>query len=216
MRKADHISFLVKICVTVFAVIFVGACTFHPDGKPPAQMTFEHIKPFPLYVASYEIRDNHKNMDMSSKVKIKGELSEPEDNNGNADFAASVATTVNDYLNSRFSAVGNNGKFLVILREAYVSHYVLPAENKIGAMLNVGNQDRYEMKVVLDLSVFGVGKYEEKERVITASRIIDISEFVSLAERERLQMAALDRLIDDIDGKIQDILINDFAIMRDQ
>lgn len=182
-------------------MLLATACTT-TKTPPPEKMTFDSLQPFPLYVASYEIQNQTANM--------LGFTDESVD----AGFVASVNKTVDDYLHHRFSAVGTNGKFLAVLKEASVKSTVLPSENKFGAWLDVDKSDRFDMKIVVHMAIFGVGNYEKKGIDVIANRMLTVPEHVTLAERENLQMEALDNLIDDLDGSIQQVLKEDFQVLR--
>ncbi len=189
------------LLLTCGALLTVTACTT-TNAPPPEQMTFDTLQPFPLYVASYEIQNQ------------TGPMLGFADESVDAGFVASVNKTVDDYLHHRFSAVGTNGKFLAVLKEASVKSSVQPSDNKIGAWLEVDKRDRFDMKVVVHMAVFGIGNYEKKGVDVIANRMLTVPEHVTLAERERLQMEALDNLIDDLDASIQQVLKEDFQVLR--
>ena len=198
-KKAKNSGWLLLSACSV--MLALGGCNT-VGSPPPEKMTFDTLDPFPLYVASYEIQNQTpENSGFSDKAEEEG-------------FVASVNRTVDDYLHHRFSAVGSNGKFLAVLKEASVQRSVLPSDNKIGAWMNVDKRDRYDMKVVVHMAIFGVGDYEKKGIDVLANRMLAIPDHVTLAERERLEMEALDNLIDDLDGSIQQVLKEDFQILN--
>ncbi len=177
------------------------ACTMNPEGKPLAKMTFNHINPFPVDVASYEIQNR---TDGSFGFTAK----QPEN------FVAPLNETVEDYLHSRFGSVGQNGKLLVVLEQADVTQKQVPSDSKIGAMLNVDNKDQYEMNVAVKLAIYGANGFDVKETTIRGYRAVTMSEHLTLAEREKYQMEAMDNLIDDLDGAIQKVLSEEFGVLR--
>lgn len=182
------------------ALLGLTGCVTTP-APPPEQMTFDTLQPFPLYVASYEIQNQTAPMlGFSDESVDKG-------------FVASVNKTVDDYLHHRFSSVGTNGKFLAVLKEASVKRSIQPSDNRVGVWLNVDKRDRFDMKVVVHMAIFGVGNFEKKGIDVIANRMLTVPEHVTLAERERLQMEALDNMIDDLDASIQQVLKEDFRIL---
>lgn len=189
------------LLLTCSALLVVTGCTT-TQAPPPERMTFDTLQPFPLYVASYEIQNQ--------TAPMLGFADESVD----VGFVASVNKTVDDYLQHRFSAVGTNGKFLAVLKEASVKSSVLPSDNKFGAWMEVDKRDRFDMKVVVHMAIFGVGSYEKRGIDVVANRMLTVPEHVTLAERERLQMEALDNLIDDLDASIQQVLKEDFQVLR--
>lgn len=187
----------------LFLSVLVGLAGCATTSVPPLQkMTFDQLEPFPLYVASYEIKN--QTLDMLGFAP----------DNVEQGFIASVSQTVDDYLRHRFSAVGTNGKFLAVLKEATLTQKQIPSDNRIGAWMNVDNRDRYDLKVVVHMAVFGLENYEKRGVDVIANQMVTIPEHVTLAERETLQMQALDSLLDNLDGSIQQVLREDFRILR--
>ena len=190
-----------NICLIFSAFSALPSCTMNPEGKPLAEMTFNHISPFPVDVASYEIQNK---TDGSFGFTAK----QPEN------FVANLSQTLSDYLHSRFGSVGDNGKLLVVLEQADVTQKQMPSDNKIGSILNVDNKDQYEMNVAVRLAIYGANGFDVKETTIRGYRAVTMSEHLTLAERERHQMEAMDNLIDDLDGAIQKVLVEEFKVMR--
>ena len=177
--------------------LMLSGCISSTGGKPLAQMTFNHIAPKPIYVASYEA------------VAIPaGTSSLPEG------FVSDPAKVVHDYLNNRFEAAGKRGKLRVSVQYASVEHDVVASRNKFGKVLGVDKSDHYVMKVGIALQAFGFSNFDTKSTMLNATRDVYISEHVSLVERERLQLEALDQMIDDLDIPIRKVFTEEFGIMH--
>lgn len=204
MNKNLKTHSLKNLALTGLASLALAGCVTAAKAPPVERMTFESLDPFPIYVASYEIQNQ--------TPEASGII--PQDERQEDGFVASVNKTVEDYLQHRFSSVGSNGKFLAVLKEASLKKSVLPSDNKVGAWMQVDNRDRYDMKVVVHMAIFGVGQYEKKSIDVIANRMITVPEHYTLAEREQLQMQALDNLLDDLDGSIQQVLKEDFQILQ--
>lgn len=165
------------------------------DGMPLAQMTFDHIKPYPVYIASYEA------------VPFSGHVSLPQG------FVTDPARLVGDYFAHRFEASGHQGKMRSVIESASVKHTVEGSDNNVGNFLGLGKKDHYRIDVVVNLQAFGVGANEIKEVRLKAHRDIYISEHVSLVEREKAQMEGMDSLIDDLDTAVRNVLSNEFSVL---
>ncbi len=189
-----------KKVIYICAVFIIGACSpiYNGGGQPLAQMTFEHIKPYPVYTAAYElvpfIRDD-------ANILPEG-------------FIADPAKLAHDYLKARFEASGSRGKLRIVIKDASVTHEVTPSNTKVGAAFGLGQRDHYIVTLIVKLQLYGVGKYEHQETTLTAHRNIYISEYASIVERESEQMKALDSLIDDLDGSIYKVLKNNYSIIN--
>ena len=196
---ANHNLKKISLCATALTgvALMLSSCVSSTGGKPLAQMTFNHIAPKPIYVASYEA------------VAIpSGASSLPEG------FVADPAKVVHDYLNNRFEAAGNRGKLRVSVQYASVEHDVVASRNKFGKVLGIDKSDHYVMKVGIALQAFGFPDFDTKSTMLNATRDVYISEHVSLVERERLQLEALDKMVDDLDIPIRKVFTEEFGIMH--
>ena len=170
------------------------ACTTG-DGKPLAQMTFDHLTPIPVYVAGYEVI-NDKGI-----TRIEGFVGDP-------------AQSITDYFHNRFAPNGSNGKLVARVVDSSITHRVNQSDNSFGALLGVDRDDEYTIKAQMAIQLYGSGAYQFKEVIINATRVVAISEHKSLVDREKIQMAAIDKLIDDIDQEIQKILKDQFDVLN--
>lgn len=185
--------------ILLTSCLVLGACVgLKSDGKPLAKMTFEHIKPKPIYVASYETVP----LAVSDKPNLP------------IGFVAAPSEIVFDYLNNRFEAAGNNGKFRIIIDSMKIAHDIVPSTNEVGAALGIGKQDHYHMTLKVNLELIGIGQQLRRGVTMTVNRDLYISEHVNLVQREKEQMAAIDAMIDDLDGALHKTMKDDFNILR--
>ena len=186
--------------ITLGALV-LGACTsIGQNGEPLPQITFNHVKPYPLYVASYEL------IGLSEENK----LTIPEG------FVSDPSQIVYDYLNSRFEAAGNQGKFLARIRSVDIAYDRVNSDNSVTAFVGLDKKDHYRVTVVLNLSARGVSDVDWQKQRLTVYRDIYVPEYVSLVEREKLEMQAMDHMIDDLDIALRKILREQFGILRSQ
>lgn len=179
--------------IILFPLVFLTACA-SGDGKPLPKMTFEHIAPVSVYVASYEVI-NDKGL-----TRLEGFMGDP-------------AQSITDYFRNRFEPSGANGKLIARVTQASITHRVVKSENSFGAWLGVDRDDEYTIKAQVALQLYGLGGYQFREVKINAMRVVGISEHKSLIDRERLQMQAIDKLVDDIDQEAHKILKAQFGIL---
>ena len=99
--------------------IMLSSCV--SDGKPLAQMTFEHIQAKPVYIASYEVIND------SGAVRQQGFIGDP-------------AQSITDYFSNRFVASGSNGKLIARVSDVKIGHRVTESSNSFGAFLGVDKQ----------------------------------------------------------------------------
>ncbi len=165
------------------------------DGKPLAQMTFEHIQAKPVYIASYEVIND------SGAVRQQGFIGDP-------------AQSITDYFSNRFVASGSNGKLIARVSDVKIGHRVTESSNSFGAFLGVDKHDEYMVNAVITLQLYGYGDHSYQEIKVRAKRVVSISEHKSLVEREQIQMETIDHLIDDIDIEIHRIMRDEFQILQ--
>lgn len=183
--------------LSIFTAFILSGCA-QGDGKPMAQMTFEHLQPSPVYVASYEVVNNAK--------FYPSDLPDG--------FIANPEKVVLDYLGRRFASAGSQGKLIASLENISVRHEMRASENKVGEFLGVAKKDHYQIQTAVKIKALGIEGYDSREITLKAQRMLEVSEHVSLAEREKHQMTAIDNLIDDLDAAIQKVLAYDFRIMQ--
>ena len=179
--------------------LFVSACTMVSgnDGKSLAQMTFDHVKPFPVYVASYE--------PVNMNAKVGYNLPEG--------FVTNPSDLIFDYLTNRYEASGHQGKLRIEIQDVLIKHALVSSDNAVGSLIGL-KKDHYHVKADIDVIALGIGNSEIKKRNLIVSRNIYISDHVSLVEREKLEMQALDSMIDDLDITLRKILKEQFNILR--
>jgi len=183
--------------IVLGALLLVGCASFGQNGDPLPQITFNHVKAYPLYVASYE----SVGLEAGSKLETLG------------GFIADPGQIVHDYLKSRYEAAGSQGKLVAKIRSVDIAHERVDSENAIGAFIGLDQKDHYRVSVILDLSAHGIGGMDWQKQSLTVYRDIYISEHVSLVEREKLEMRAMDHMIDDLDIALRKILNDKFGIL---
>ncbi len=187
-----------KYATIVLGVLLLGGCaSLGQNGDPLPQITFNHVKADPLYVASYE--------SVGLEAESKSEITDG--------FIADPGKIVQDYLKSRYEAAGSQGKLVAKIRSVDIAHERVDSENAIGAFIGLDQKDHYRVSVILDLSAHGVGGMDWQKQSLTVYRDIYISEHVSLVEREKLEMRAMDHMIDDLDIALRKILNNKFGVL---
>ena len=188
-----------KHSAILLGTLMLGACNpvYTGGGEPLAQMTFNNVNAYPVYVASYE-----------AVAIIRQE--EPVLPEG---FVTDPAVMVHDYLKSRFEASGSQGKLRAVIDNVSVQHEVVRSKNKLGAALKVANMDHYTVRVGVTLQSFGTVEGQNQSVKLTAHRNLYISEYSSLVEREKAQMVLLDKLVDDLDESIRTVLKDSFHIL---
>lgn len=183
--------------IVLGVLLLTGCASLGKNGDPLPQITFDHARSYPLYVASYEPLEVEGT---SESLPVGG-------------FIADPGRIVHDYLISRFEAAGTQGKLVAKIRSVDIAHERVDSENAIGALIGLDQKDHYRVSVVLDLNAHGVNGMDWQKQSLTVYRDIYISEHVSLVEREKLEMRAMDHMIDDLDIALRKILNDKFGVL---
>ena len=187
-----------NIILMAIAPVIISACSLNTnDGNMLAQMTFNHIKPFPVYVASYEPININEG---KSHLLPEG-------------FVADPAPLIFNYLSSRFEASGKQGKLRIEIKDVVIRHEIVSSNNNLGAVIGLGKREHYNVKAYIDIVVLGRDHIDKRTQSMTVSRNIYIADNLSLVEREKLQMQALDNMVDDLDIALRKVLRETFEIL---
>lgn len=187
---------LTKALIIGCALLCFTGCA--KDGKPLAKMTFDHLQPEFLYVSTYEPVDNSNFVD----------------SNLPQGFVSNPANVIMDYLNHRFTAAGGQGRLVVALDNVSVVHQVSDSSSKVGQFLGVDRYDTYNIEAMVKITAYGLPGYESRTVQMKARRMLEVTEYLSIIEREKKQMQAIHSLIDDLDDAIVKALRNDLKIYQ--
>ncbi|MCK5385243.1 MAG: hypothetical protein KAJ29_06655 [Alphaproteobacteria bacterium] len=187
-----------RILIIIGTIVLAGCTSIGQDGDPLPKITFDHVKPYPLYVAAYE------------PVGLPVSMAP----NRPAGFVTDPDQIIFDYLNSRFEAVGTQGKLVVKIRSVDIAHESIDSENSFNALIGLNKKDYYRVTAIIDINVLGIGNIDWQKQSMTVYRDIYISEHVSLVEREKLELQAMDHMVDDLDIALRKILNDNLGILR--
>ena len=184
--------------IVLGTLLLAGCTSVGQNGDPMPKITFDHVKAYPLYVASYE----------PVGLSVNSTPGAP------TGFIANPARIIHDYLASRFEAAGTQGKLVIKLRSVDITHDQVDSENSFSAFIGLNKKDHYRVTATVDLNARGVNNLDWQKQSLTVYRDLYISEHVSLVEREKLEMQAMDHMVDDLDIALRKILNDKFSILR--
>lgn len=181
------------LCASL-ALCSCGGGSALSDGKPLPRLTFAHLAPLKVNVGRVDI------VDASAGNPLP------------VGFVADPAQVAQRYFGSRFQAAGTQGTLFLRLEEASVVHEFLPSGEKIARALKVGGADRYTVRVKMVIEHRNDRDRLLYSQVLTGTRVMNISEYASPAEREAHQMQGLETLFREIDSKIPDMVLHGMRI----
>ena len=187
----------------LFFVLILTACTSSSQqhGKPLPQLTFDHVQPLTV---SYQL--------VSVENRYDPKLY-PDDRSSH--FFMSPHIAVEEFLRARIqpSVVDHEGRFRVVIDEAIVTYRQKESENRFGRWFDLAGSDEYDIAVSLRLLPDAYAGPVIDGRVLKFTRTASFSEHVSIAEREAIQLKAIEALIADINVGVTRILTETMGVV---
>lgn len=182
--------------IAFIGAVTMGACagTPHPEGKPIAARTYEHLEPLTLNAAQVDIQQLYDANADPQDVALQ--LVQP------------AHTALIDFAQNRFQAGGGIDTLRMVIEDAKVTKRIIQPENTALRWTGLANEEEYSFNVVIGLYRIAPGAYSGPGATISMKRAITIPESTSLAEREKDLSDFVQKMVADFDMRAQDILIN--------
>ncbi len=179
------------LLLAAVAGIALSGCssTAHVDGIPGPRMTFENYRPVTLNVAAANVIENYEVMN------------DPNDVSGQ--FVVAPSEAIKQYAARRFQANGmGTGSFTIEIEDARVYLNEIDQQNKVLSWSGIGKEDQYRIMTRVKVTPIPDQVNARASTIIKFNRTLVMPASVSLAEREKRQLAFLEQLIADIDAAI--------------
>ena len=175
------------------AVLALAGCA-NTTASPAPQMTFANYQTQSLNVASVSVEDAY--------------IMPNDDQDVSGQFVLSPADAIKRYAARRFEARGaGNGFFTIAIEDSRVHMRQIDQKNKSLKWSGIGKEDEYRVMVQLRVTPQPDGfSGRMGATTIKMERTLIMPSSVTLTEREDKQIAFLEKLIADIDVKIQTAL----------
>lgn len=191
---------MIQRLFVLFVCLALTACS-DQHGKPLPQLTYEHVQPV---IVSYQL--------VSVENRFDPKLY-PADRSSH--FFMSPHLAIEEFLRARIqpSVIDHRGMFRVVLDEAIVYYRQKESDNRFGRWFDVAGQDEYEISVKMRLLPDLQNGPLIDGRVLSFTRTATFSEHVSIAEREQIQMHAMEALIEDVNYGVTEILRDKMGVV---
>lgn len=183
------------LSLLVVLVTLTGCASNNSGGMPLSDITFSHLGPMPLRVSEVVKRD---------AIGQKRNIS--------SDFSIPVDAILESYLSERLRAVGGVETLFVELEQLSVTHNTKDSDNKVAGFMGVAKVDSYAVMASFNLVLENQGNGAIRGKRFKVSRIINVSEHVSVVEREKRQQEGITEMFRDIDMMMMQILKNEFML----
>lgn len=179
----------------VMIVGLTGCTSNNSKGMPLSDLTFSHLGPMPLRVAEVIKRD---------AVGQKRQIT--------PDFSVPVDDLLERYIVERLKAVGGAETLYVELEDLTVTHNVKDSQSRVAGFMGVAKVDSYSVSASFNTVLENPANGSVRGKRFKVSRIINISEHVSVVEREKRQQEGIEEMFKDIDLMMMQVLKNEFML----
>ena len=181
-----------KILMTAAAVALLVGCA-NTNASTAPQLTFAHFTPISLNVQSSGVTEAYTN---------------PNDpNDVSSQFVLAPSEAIKRYAANRFKASGaGNGQFTIEIQDSRVHIREIKQQSKVLAWADAGTEDEYHLYLTLRVISAPSGFNGNQSTTIKMDRTLVMPSKVTLAEREMRQVKFLEKLVTDVDGKINEAL----------
>jgi hypothetical protein len=171
--------------VLILAVFAVTACETPLQRRTFPDMTFTHLPPIALDVATIEV------------VR----LFEPNLKSPHVEHEMPVAPlkAVERWVEDRLRAAGTGGHAKVTIRDASVVEARLKSAGGIKSAFTAEQAERYDAKISVEIEAVGDRGLRAANAIATSTRSRTISEDATLRERESLWFELTEKLMQDFD-----------------
>ena len=192
-----------KLLIFLFAVFALTACE-RPiprvaNGLPLPSQTFEHVKRLPVKVGNVQIlREDHASGGRAG------------------DFSISLHDQAMLYLSQKFETRGafhDSGQLVVKVEDVSVKHSQKPSNHSVLQKINIDRVHRYDLSLSIRLERrddFGQVLYG---KVLSANKVLNISEHLSISARERAQFDAIEDMFMLLDPQVNRVIRNEMDLI---
>lgn len=185
-----------RLSILPFLIVMVG-CASSPTGYQLPDMTFQHLKPISVAVSDITF------------INKTGDVERPDD------FYLNVPYLMERYVDRRFKAFEfqNDNSLSFELEKVEITSIQEGSDNDFARFLDVAKHDKYRVFMTMHILHDDIARGFTKGQRINAERVMNISEHVSLDERERRQMVGMESLFSQIDEAVIETLRDEFGIV---
>ncbi|MEM7618232.1 MAG: hypothetical protein AAF244_02495, partial [Pseudomonadota bacterium] len=187
-----------KLVFVIVMSCFVSSCTLmdHSGVKPTPSLMFDHLQPYSANGRTVMVTQSFTPDKMTLAVT--------------KEFGESPAHLVSRYAQSRFvtNSVITNSGMIFNIKEASLTKQTRETDPLL--FMTGSTLDKYKMKVFLELfPVLADGKKADPFTLYYEQEL-KLSENVSLADREYAQFEFYEKMINDIDQAVSNIMLKEF------
>jgi hypothetical protein len=176
--------------LAIAATLALGACTSAPPRPQARQISFANLAPISFDVARVEVVQQYQ----------------PPQVPPNVDHLTPVSPTdaIRRWANDRVRAMGASGTMRVIIKDASIIETSLKPTTGIRGAFTTDQSERYDGRLSVDLVVEVPSRQFKGYTGATVARTISVPENVSLQGREDAWHSLVERMMADLNAKLEE------------
>ena len=170
-------------------VLLVAGCETHVEVPSYARITFNHLPPITLDVAS-----------VSAKTSYQKPLVAP---NVEHEFPVDIAKTAEGWVAGRLRAGGASGTAVLNVVEASVVETKLDKKTGLTGLVTTDQGHRYDATLTATLSAEDLTSQRAAETTVTVKRSQTVPEDATFNEREEIWYEMTEKLMADFNAELE-------------
>jgi len=180
---------LLKAFGPALMALTLASCNTPPDRQQFPEITFQHLQPFRLDVASVRIVDAY--------------AADPANDIG-SQFPEAPEAVARQWGEDRLLAVGSQGEAIYTITLAKATQTPLRRSTGMSAMTHKDQSDRYDLQITVNLELRAGGK--SGAVTAQAARSQTVREDMTLNQREGVLFKLLDVTMRDINAQMEKVI----------
>jgi hypothetical protein len=180
---------LLKTFGPALLALVLASCNTPPERQQFPEITFQHLQPFRLDVATVRIVDGYQ--------------ADPANDIGNQ-FPEAPAAVARQWGQDRLLAIGQQGEAIYTITLAKATQAPLKRATGITGMTHKEQSDRYDLAITVNLEVRSGGK----SGAVTAQAVRSqtVREDLTLNQREGVLFTLLDVTMKDVNAQMEKLI----------
>jgi len=173
----------------ILALLALGGCYDAAQPAKPAPISFRQFQPIYLNVGSIEMVEEYRSPGVAPNVEH--------------DMHLTPADAMQIWTKQRLKATGGTRRMQVVLKDASVMQKDLPTKKGITGVFTVEPDKQYDARLEVELRIYGDAALSEASVNVIATRMLTMSENLSLAERQQKYRGLLNDLMANMNAELE-------------
>lgn len=179
-----------RLLLAVLAPFALAACANQPTPQQFAEVSFSHLEPIRLNVASIEIIDGFRSTFSDPNVEHRA--------------PTPPALAARRWAEDRLVATGTSPRRATFtIEQASIVEVPLEGPGGVRGLLTNSQSERYDAELAVEIAIFGATGARDGIARATARRSRTVPESTTLAARERVWNEMVEELAADLNGRLE-------------